>query len=133
MTDSETFAWILLSVPERGGKLQDLIAMADGINHAIPTHRELQTSLGWLKSYGFVVKEGRNFLLTELGTDLLARARSAKQTMMRTWERVTAELDSLAGEEAPPDDVTVEEAKRAYEAYRKDFSKRYRELRERDP
>ena len=31
MTDSETFAWILLSVPERGGRLQDLIAMADGI------------------------------------------------------------------------------------------------------
>jgi hypothetical protein len=133
MTDNKTFAWILLSVPERGVKLQDLIAMADGINHAIPIHRELQRSLGWLKSYGFVVKEGRNFLLTELGADLLARVRSANQTMMRTWEMVTAELDSLAGDEAPPDDVTVEEAKLAYEAYRKDFSKRYRRLRERDP
>ncbi len=132
MTDSETFAWILLSVPERGGKLQDLIVMADAINHAIPTHRELQRSLGWLKSHGFVVKEGRNFLLTELGTDLLARAKSTKQTMMRTWDMVTAELDSLAGEEAPPDDVTVQETKLAYEAYRKDFSKRYRRLLERD-
>jgi len=51
---------------------------------------------------------------------------------MRTWEMVTVELDSLAGEEAPPEYVTVEEGKLAYEAYRKDFSKRYRKLLERD-
>jgi hypothetical protein len=132
MTDSQTYAWILLSVPESGGRLQDLIAMADGINHAIPTHHELQRSLGWLKSRGFVLKQGRTFLLTERGADLLARARSTNQTMMQTWDRVTAELTSLGGEEAPPDDVTVEEEKSAYDAYRKDFWKRYRSLRDGD-
>jgi hypothetical protein len=132
MTDSQTYAWILLSVPESGGKLQDLIAMADAINHAIPTHNELQRSLGWLKNQGLVVKKGRNILLTDRGVELLSRARSGHQTMMQTWERVTAELASLAGQEAPPDDVTVTEEKAAYDAYRKDFWKRFRSLRDGD-
>ena len=72
MTESRIFAWILLSVPERPGTLQDIIAMADGINHAIPTHRELQVSLGWLRARGLVRKEGRRFGTTEAGLQLLA-------------------------------------------------------------
>ena len=101
MTDSETYAWILLSVPESGGKLRDLIAMADVINYAIPTHHELQKSLGWLRSQELVVRKDRSILLTARGTELLSRARSANQTIIRTWEKVTAELESLAGQDAP--------------------------------
>ena len=106
--------------------------MADAINHAIPTHRELQRSLGWLKARGFLVKEGRTFHLTEQGSELVARVRRANRTMMGTWDAMAAELHNLIGDEAPPDDITVEETDRAFNEYSKDFWEEYRSLRERD-
>jgi len=35
-----------------------ILNIADGINHAIPTHRELQTSFTWLTKNGLVTKTG---------------------------------------------------------------------------
>jgi hypothetical protein len=132
MTESQTFAWILLSVPESPGTLQDIIAMADGINHAIPSHRELQTSLGWLQARGLVRKEGRRFCTTDAGSQLLARFRTQSRTMMKTWDLVAAELESLRGEPTAPEDITLEETTSAYNSYKKAFWKAYRELERRD-
>jgi hypothetical protein len=121
-----------MSVPENGGKLQDLIAMADGINHAIPTHQELQRSLGWLKHRGLVAKDGRTFSLTPGGAELLARCRKHNHTMMKVWNAVTLELGTSVGTEAPLDDITIDEEARAYEAHKKDFWSKFRKLEESD-
>jgi hypothetical protein len=120
MTDSQAFAWIFLSVPHGGGELTELIETADAINHAIPLPDELQRSLGWLKTQGFLVKdEGRTYRLTERGAELLARAAGANQTMMGRWDAVSARLDTLVGDEPPLDDPSVEEWNHAYDAYKK--------------
>lgn len=132
MTESQTFAWILLSVPDSPGTLQDIIAMADGINHAIPSHHELQTSLGWLQARGLVRKDGRRFCTTDSGSQLLARLRRPGQTMMKTWDLVGAELETLRGEAAAPEDITLAETTSAYNSYKKAFWKAYRELERRD-
>jgi hypothetical protein len=132
MTESQIFAWILLSVPEDTGTLQDIIAMADGINHAIPSQHELQTSLGWLQARGLVRKDGRRFGLTETGSQLLSRLRSSARPMMQTWAVVTAELEAITGAPALPDDLTPEEIARAYRDYKRDFWRLYRELKDRE-
>ena len=128
LTDSQTFAWILLSVPETPGSLQDIIAMADGINHALPSHRELQTSLGWLQARGLVHKDGKRYCTTEAGALLLERLRRPGQTMMKTWDLVAGELQSLPGEPAEPANITLEETKRAYDSYSKAFWKAYKKV-----
>jgi hypothetical protein len=118
MTESQTIAWILLCVPDKPGTLQNIIAMADAINHAIPTHRELQTSLGWLQARGLVSKQGRCYSVTEIGSQLLSRLRSPNRPMMKTWDLVSAELQKMIGSPAPLDDVTPEETDSAYQAYK---------------
>jgi hypothetical protein len=45
-----------LSVGESPSGLDEVIGTADGINHAIPTRRELQESLGWLIENGLIHK-----------------------------------------------------------------------------
>ena len=132
MTERQTFAWILLPVPNNPGTLQDIIAMADGINHAIPSHQELTTSLGWLQARGLVRKHGRRFCTTDAGSQLLARLRSPGRTMMKTWDKVSQELESLGGEPAAPADITLAETTSAYNDYKKASWKAYRELERRD-
>jgi hypothetical protein len=132
MTEGQIHAWILLSVPDDPGTLQDIIAMADGINHAIPSHHELQTSLGWLQARGLVRKDGRRFGLTEAGSQLLSRLRSPGRPPMQTWDLLAAELEAMTGAPALADDLTLEETTRAYRDYKRDFWQRYRELKKRD-
>ena len=52
MTDKQTISWILLSTVIASQKgpadFASISNIADGINHAIPTHKELQTSLTWM-------------------------------------------------------------------------------------
>jgi hypothetical protein len=49
MTEAQVVAWIFYSVAGAYGQgpadFRDISMVADGINHAIPTHKELQSSL----------------------------------------------------------------------------------------
>lgn len=95
MTVEDTYAWILLSVFEEFGTLNDIIGMADAINHAIPTDSELKNSLGWLELKGLIHKEGRRYALTETGKLLLRDAQKDSQTIMETWRVVTEKIRVL--------------------------------------
>jgi hypothetical protein len=128
MTESQIHSWILLSVPEVGGTLRDIIASAEYINHAIPSHDELQSSLGWLKAKGLVRKVGRRFLLTEAGSFLVSRSRSPGRTMMNSLDVVAQEVQAMNGPPAIPDDITLDETTYAYEAYKRDALAALRKL-----
>jgi hypothetical protein len=127
MTEAQTHAWLFLSVPNEPAPLQDVIAAADGINHAIPAERELQVSLGWLQAQGLVRKEGRRYSLTPAGAAL--RAACSAKTMMKTWETVTARCAALAPVGALPDDVSPAEVATAYEGYRRWFRGALKKMR----
>jgi predicted transcriptional regulator len=84
--EARTHAWIFLSLSEQPASLTDIIAMADGINHAIPTQRELRQSFRWLEDRGLMRKEGKRYSLTVTG---IALRRDASSSMiMKTWENV---------------------------------------------
>jgi len=58
MTDSQTIAWIFLAIAlasqTEPADFDSISTIADGINHAVPTLKELQTSLIWLINNGLV-------------------------------------------------------------------------------
>lgn len=95
MTDAQTFSWILLCVTEQGCTRRQISEMADAINHAIPTHQELQSSLRWLQERGLVREDGSRFALTDTGAALLARLRSPTRPIMQTWHAVEHELEEM--------------------------------------
>jgi len=88
--EAKTHAWIFLSVSDQPAPLTDIIAMADAINHAVPTQSELQQSFRWLQERGFVRKEGKRYSLTDTGIAL--RHRASSSTIMKTWENVAQRL-----------------------------------------
>src|SRR6266852_807282 len=95
MTDAQTFSWILLSVSEQGSTRRQISEMADAINHAVPTHEELETSLDWLRGRDLVREDGGRFALTSAGATLLARLRSPTRPIMQTWDEVEHELEGM--------------------------------------
>jgi hypothetical protein len=95
VTNIRIAAWILISIPEGGGTLREISSVADGINHAVPTPRELQEGLRWLTRSGLVVKQGRQVRLTASGAELLARVSTTSETIIDTWDRATTELERL--------------------------------------
>jgi hypothetical protein len=127
MTEAQTHAWMFLSVSAHPAPLQDVIAAADSINHAIPTDRELQVSFGWLKAQGLVRREGKKYSLTEAGVAL--RQACSTKYMMATWDAVAARFAETAGLSAPADDVSPAEIGAAIKGYRKWFWATLKKLR----
>ena len=119
-----------MAVPDKPGSLQDVIAMADGINHAIPTQQELRQSFGWLQQHGFIRKDAKTYSLTPSGTAI--RNRCSKPTMMKTWDAVTAHFSALPSDDAEPDDVSSADVATAYTKYKKWFWQTYKKLKTND-
>ena len=131
MTKSKQHTWIFLSVGESpSGGLDEIIGAADGMNHALPTHRELQESLGWLIENGLIHKAGEKYFLTEAGEAL--RDTNARRTWMGTCDAIAEKLEEWSKKPAGNDSITLEATRSAYEKYHKRFWKTYRELKEKD-
>ena len=75
MNESTTISWIFLATAfaseQEPANFESILQIADGINHAVPTHKELQTSLDWLTKNGLVEKSGKKYQLTNSGTELI--------------------------------------------------------------
>lgn len=70
--------------------------LADGINHAIPTHEELQSSLRWLTEQGLVQKEAKGYQLTQSGIQIIEAAkRRTNSIIVNIWDELTNELESI--------------------------------------
>jgi hypothetical protein len=97
MTDKQTISWIFLSTAIASQKepadFASISNIADGINHAIPTQRELQTSLTWLTQNDLIIKIGNKYSLTEKGK--LDYEESSKNigTVLKIWENVETRLN----------------------------------------
>lgn len=71
MTEDQITSWIFLATAVASqvepANFNSISEIADGINHAIPTDQELQSSLNWLTRNGLVTKTDRKYTLTEKG------------------------------------------------------------------
>lgn len=90
MTAETINSWIFLAVgmssPESASSLREITGVADGINHAIPTHEELQNAFGWLLKQDLISKEGKKYRLTDKGLILYREASAKSKRIFGMWD-----------------------------------------------
>jgi hypothetical protein len=127
-------AWILLAIlynHERGpSSLQDILATADAINHAIPTRDELNNALNRLLAAGYIVDHEGNFDATEAARTEYCKVKEPRAPMLDELERIKALLANHAPPASVPRRVNISASSldAAYGAYRKAFREQYKRL-----
>jgi hypothetical protein len=125
-------AWIFLSLNnvEGGTSLEDLIAKADWINHAIPTEAEVEGAINRLAKAGLVDFQNSNLFLTHAGKELHEYIHSQGRSVLKLWERLEKHLNTASFPFVEVSDFKIKpkELHNAYKKYNKQFWKTYREI-----
>jgi hypothetical protein len=97
MTEAQTYSWIFYAVAlasqSEPVNCAGIESVADGINHAVPTQKEMKTSLAWAVAHNLIQKEGKRYRLTEDGKKLLEGASTG--TTMKTWKNLESKFGQL--------------------------------------
>lgn len=98
MEEARTYAWILYALEGASqtgpARFSGISMVADGINHAVPTQKEMQSSLKWLMENGMVQKNGSGYQLTEKGVAAVSSAREGRATISQVWAALTSALSA---------------------------------------
>lgn len=90
MTDSEVISWIFLAISLASEKepadLNAISMIADGINHSVPTDKELKLSLHCLLKEGLISKQGKKYTLTENGKTKFENASQTTSVLLKIWD-----------------------------------------------
>ena len=89
MDEARTISWIMyalgLASQREPANFSAISMVADGINHAEPTHKELQSSLRWLVANSLVRKQSSHYSLTEQGMAVMETAHKQADTTFQVW------------------------------------------------
>lgn len=92
MTEIQTISWIFLATALatsiKPTDINGISSVADGINHAVPTQKELQISISWLTNKELIIKQGRNYELTSKGKLEYETASKNTQILMKIWKNI---------------------------------------------
>jgi predicted transcriptional regulator len=98
MTDQQTISWIFLATAlatsTKPTEMNGISSVADGINHAVPTHKELQTSIAWLTKKRLIVKHGKNYELTDIGKLEFKSASEHTDKLLDMWKVIEKNFDN---------------------------------------
>lgn len=92
MTEGQTTSWIFLATAiasqTESADYDSISNVADGINHAVPTHKELHTSLTWLTKNDLIAKSGSKYKLTGKGQLEYNVASRQTSTLLKIWDNL---------------------------------------------
>jgi predicted transcriptional regulator len=92
MDNFQTISWIFLATAlasnRRPTNINGISSVADGINHAIPTQKELQNSISWLIKQGLILKQGKIYELTSDGKNEYEKASKNTKILMSIRENI---------------------------------------------
>lgn len=92
MDNSTTISWIFLSIALSSDKspvdFKGISQVADGINHAVPSHKEIQNSVSWLLRKDFILKIGNKYSLSDLGKNILIDSEKNTKTVLNIWKNI---------------------------------------------
>ena len=92
MTELEVTSWIFLATTLASQKepagFDAISLIADGINHAVPTEKELSTSLTWLRNEGLILKQGKKYHLTAAGIKKYEEASRETIPLLEIWNNL---------------------------------------------
>lgn len=69
--------------------------VADGINHAVPSHKELQGSISLLLEKSLIEKQAKKYILSKSGLSLLESARHNSKTVFEVWKELENEFEHI--------------------------------------
>jgi predicted transcriptional regulator len=99
MTKTKINSWIFLATSIASQKepadINSISLIADGINHSIPTDKELQISLNWLLSEGLISKKGSKYSLTEIGKTKFENASKTTSVLFKIWDILDEDLQII--------------------------------------
>jgi hypothetical protein len=132
VTTQQIRAWILLSVPNRLGELQQIILSADVLNKTVPSRSELSDGLGWLRATGLVERVGAQYRRTSDGSHLIADCEENSAGMYEIWDKLTDKLSHRLSPQFEPETISEDELTKALEQYHDEFRKIHRRLNSKD-
>lgn len=99
MNENETTSWIFLATAlaseQEPANVESISQIADGINHAVPTHKELQISLSWLTKNGLIGRVDKKYYLTKLGTETIEKSEAqTNNIILNIWSELTKEIEN---------------------------------------
>jgi hypothetical protein len=103
MSNEKTNSWIFLAAGMSSNGLpityKDVLLIADGINHAVPMHKELQCAFRWLLGHKLLRKEGRKYSITDKGIALLKQASAKSNLILRQWDYIEEQFHILSSQD----------------------------------
>ena len=127
-------AWILLVIlynHDRGpASLQNILATADAINHALPTRAELNHALNRLFAAGYIVEREGDFDVTTAAEAVYRRVAKSRTPMLDELERISHLLANQGPLASVPRrvNITASSLDAAYNAYSRAFWDEYKKL-----
>lgn len=101
MKVEQTTSWIFLAIAigtqDKPISFNSISAIADGINHAIPSHKELQTSISWLTRNKLINKSKNLYSLTGLGQLAYRNASIDVNTVLIIWKNLEHNFKNYVG------------------------------------
>jgi hypothetical protein len=95
-----TIAWIFLAVglasQKSAADRSAISQLADGINHAVPTHEEMETSLSFLTTAGLISVQNGKFSLSITGAAIYKKVFENELPLLSAWKLTTEEISRLA-------------------------------------
>ena len=102
MTLAQTYSWIFYAIglasKTAACTTAEVENIADGINHARPSQKEMQASVWWTASKGLILKDQKRLQLTAEGIALLSDARSASNTALGVWKYIENRFTELGAD-----------------------------------
>ncbi len=96
MKEEQTISWIFLSTAmaseTRPTDFSGISMIADGINHAVPTQKELQSSLSWLIKHGLILKQGSKYSLSADGKMKYDEVVKKSNKVLEIWKNIEAQI-----------------------------------------
>jgi hypothetical protein len=96
MKSKETISWIFLATAiaseTSSTDFRGISQIADGINHAVPTHQEMQISVTWLIANDLITKNGKKYCLSEKGKRVFQKIQVRNQTLINIWKNLEYEI-----------------------------------------
>ena len=100
MTPEQINSWIFLSIAlasqSEPSSISGISEIADGINHSIPTQKELQKSFYWLLEKELILKTGRRYGLTQKGKVEYVKASEKSKIIFNIWKSLELKLKNYA-------------------------------------
>ena len=98
MTERQIISWIFLAIALASQKapvdLKGISMIADGINHAVPTQKEMNLSLAWLLKNKLIQQADSKYQLTKTGMIEYNFASLHNKTIMNIWKNIERQFQN---------------------------------------